>query len=421
MPLDTLTVITIVTPLFGILCLLVELCIFINPSERHIKIITSTTTSIILLASIYILVFQWSNNEFIFRMFDWYHIGKHEFSFDLEINTVNALFASVFMISIKVVGYFSSTYLHRDSGFFRFHLIYLFFTSATMLTVYAANFDTLFIGWECVGLASILLIAYFHQRESPARNSLYTLVIYRIGEIALIAALMLTHIYSTRLSFEKIDNFSDDKYLILVIILAICAAFVKAAQLPFSSWLPRAMEGPTSSSAVFYGGIATHLGPLLLIKMSHVLLLYKNICLILIIIALSTAIYATIVGRTRPDIKTQLAYATIAQLGIIFAEIGFGFIKLAIFHCLCHCLLRTFQFLKSPSALNDYKRLNLIRSDFYVEKLIPLKARVYLHSLIARSFGLHFIIFKPILILFIQVANAVHRLEKSQLKNGENK
>ena len=44
------------------------------------------------------------------------------------------------------------------------------------------------------------------------------------------------------------------------------AAAAKSAQIPFSSWLPRAMEGPTPSSAIFYGSLSVHLGVFLMLR-----------------------------------------------------------------------------------------------------------------------------------------------------------
>jgi NADH-quinone oxidoreductase subunit L len=55
-------------------------------------------------------------------------------------------------------------------------------------------------------------------------------------------------------------------YCSIYFILFFNAALVKSAQFPFSSWLPRAMEGPTPSSAIFYGSLSVHLGAFLLLR-----------------------------------------------------------------------------------------------------------------------------------------------------------
>ena len=67
---------------------------------------------------------------------------------------------------------FSRVYLHREPGFRRFFAIVLLFRGAMCLLTLADNLDLLFVGWECVGLASFLLIAFYHERRQATRNAL---------------------------------------------------------------------------------------------------------------------------------------------------------------------------------------------------------------------------------------------------------
>jgi NADH:ubiquinone oxidoreductase subunit 5 (subunit L)/multisubunit Na+/H+ antiporter MnhA subunit len=72
------------------------------------------------------------------------------------------------------------------------------------------------------------------------------------------------HIWNENITFAKLDNATlvlahiADHYnsVIFLICMIVIAAAIKSAQFPFSSWLPRAMEGPTTSSAVFYGSLS---------------------------------------------------------------------------------------------------------------------------------------------------------------------
>jgi NAD(P)H-quinone oxidoreductase subunit 5 len=152
---------------------------------------------------------------------------------------------------------------------------------------------------------------------------------------------------------------------------------------PFSGWLPRAMEGPTPSSAVFYGAISVHLGAFLLLRVSPILDLSPLLCALVVTQGLVTAGYATLAGRVQTDIKTALAFASLTQVGLIVAEIGLGFRYLALLHLIGHACLRTLQFLRAPTLLHDYHTLenamgrHLPRTSGFWTRRVPEAALVW--------------------------------------------
>jgi NADH:ubiquinone oxidoreductase subunit 2 (subunit N) len=142
--------------------------------------------------------------------------------------------------------------------------------------------------------------------------------------------------------------------------MILIAAAAKSAQLPFSSWLPRAMEGPTPSSAIFYGSLAVHMGIFLLLRTFPFWEHQLSIRILIGVIGLLTSIMATGTARVQSSVKSQIAYASIAQIGLIFIEIAAGFENLALWHFAGNAFLRTYQLLVSPSVVSY-----LIREQFY--------------------------------------------------------
>ena len=143
----------------------------------------------------------------------------------------------------------------------------------------------------------------------------------------------------------------------MVCSLLLVAAAGKSALAPFCGWLPRAMEGPTPSSAVFYGALSVHLGAFLLLRISPLLDLSISLSAAVVALGLITAIYSHYVGSVQTDIKSALSFASLAQVGVIVAEIGLGFRYLPLFHLLGHACLRTLQFVRAPTLLQDYGTL----------------------------------------------------------------
>jgi NAD(P)H-quinone oxidoreductase subunit 5 len=135
------------------------------------------------------------------------------------------------------------------------------------------------------------------------------------------------------------------------------AAAGKSALVPFSGWLPRAMEGPTPSSAVFYGALSVHLGVFLLLRVSPLLERSVPLCVAVVALGLTTALFSYLAEGVQTDIKSALAFASLVQVGIIVAEIGLGFRYVALVHLLGHACLRTLQFLRAPTLLHDYHTL----------------------------------------------------------------
>jgi NADH:ubiquinone oxidoreductase subunit 5 (subunit L)/multisubunit Na+/H+ antiporter MnhA subunit len=112
------------------------------------------------------------------------------------------------------------------------------------------------------------------------------------------------------------------------------------------------MEGPTPSSAVFYGAVMIHAGVYLLILLQP---LFEHAPLVMLLLAgvgLLTAVYSFTVGLTQTDVKSSLAFATSGQLGLMFLECGLGFWQLASWHLCAHAVVRGYSFLTAPSLMH---------------------------------------------------------------------
>jgi NAD(P)H-quinone oxidoreductase subunit 5 len=128
-----------------------------------------------------------------------------------------------------------------------------------------------------------------------------------------------------------------------------------------------------------------HLGAFLLLRVSPILELSPPLCAAVVTLGVATAVFAALAGRVQTDIKTALAFASMTQLGIIVAEIGLGFRYLALIHIIGHACLRTLQFLRAPTILQDYHLLeNAIgghlthRAGFW-ERFVPEAVRIWLY------------------------------------------
>ena len=291
--------------------------------------------------------------------------GDYDFHVKLLFDRLSVPFCALSFVLCATIGAFAERYIHRERGYHRFFMLYAIFTLGMIVAAVAGTVETLFAGWELVGLSSVLLIGFYNERPAPVRNGFRVWVIYRTSDAALLLAAILTHRLTEHGDFhallgegvwpnEVVTSISPLNATIIGGLLLIAAAG-KSALLPFCGWLPRAMEGPTPSSAVFYGALSVHLGAFLLLRMSPLFEHSLPLAIAAVILGSATAVYGFLVGRVQTDIKSALSFASLTQVGIIVAEIGLGFRYLALVHLLGHACLRTLQFVRAPSLLLEYK------------------------------------------------------------------
>lgn len=336
---------------------------------------------------------------------------EYDFFLDFYFDKVSMVYLLVGSFLVFLVTRYSRFYMHREPGFKRFFNTLLFFFIGYNITVLAGNFETLFIGWEILGITSFLLIAFYRDRYLPVKNANKVFSVYRIGDIGLILAMWASHhLWHENITFMKLHNailvsehLEQHSFVGMFISISILiAAAAKSAQLPFSSWLPRAMEGPTPSSAIFYGSLSVHLGAFLLMRTFP---FWENQTLIRVLIGLlglSTSIIALFIARVQSTVKSQIAYASVSQIGIIFIEIAFGFQNLALIHFAGNAFLRTYQLLISPSVVSYLIReqfFNFKANEHTFEDTLSKKIEYSLYLLSLKEWNLdlviNYIIWKP--------------------------
>lgn len=298
-----------------------------------------------------------------------YRTSGYEFVINFYFDGVAAVYLLVGAFVSFLILRFSRYYLHLADGYKRFFNTILFFYLGYNLTALSGNFETLFMGWEILGLSSFLLVAFYRERYLPTRNAVKVFSIYRIGDVGILLAMWASHhLWHENVTFQKLSNYAlvhehlqaHSAMGIFVSLMILLAAAAKSAQLPFSSWLPRAMEGPTPSSAIFYGSLSVHFGVFLLLR-THPFWEHQITARVAIgLVGLATALVSFPIARVQSTIKAQIAYASIGQIGIMFIEIALGFTTLALIHFAGNAFLRTYQLLVSPSAASY-----LIRDQFY--------------------------------------------------------
>lgn len=384
-------------------------------AERSVALMTSaavvtTVTSLAVALATYLFAGlkaqTWTARE-------WFSTTGGALQLDLLVDGWSLTFAFVAAIICGTVSAFSYRYLHRELGFVRYFVLYACFVLGVQLVALAGSIEVLFAGWELLGLSSSMLIAFFHERRSPVKNAMRVYSIYRVSDASmLVAAVLIHHLVgsgslSTLFRVGKVGamHAHSGVQVIAITFFFLLAAAGKSGLVPFSGWLPRAMEGPTPSSAVYYGALSVHAGCYLLWRAGP-LIRSSLVAQVLVIAAgVATTVLAALAARVQTNVKSALSYATLTQVGVIVVEIALGLRTLAFIHLLGNACIRLVQFLTAPNVLLDLHGLegvNIARG--------ARRPRLYAFAL--QEGGLDVILDALVVRPFLALARAGQRLDE---------
>ena len=298
-------------------------------------------------------------------LYQWFAAGDFSVSFGVYIDKLTAVMLMVVTVVSSMVHVYSIGYMEEDPSRPRFFSYLSLFTFMMLALVTAPNMLQMFLGWEGVGLASYLLIGFWHHKETANAASLKAFLVNRVADVGLILGMLVAFTYFGSLNFADVfasapslANMNmtflghDWPVLEVMCVLLLIGAMGKSAQFGFHTWLPDAMEGPTPVSALIHAATMVTAGVFLLARISPVLE-YTTFALQMIAwVGAITALFAATIGLTQRDIKRVIAYSTCSQLGYMFFACGVSAYSAAMFHLMTHAYFKALLFLGAGSVIH---------------------------------------------------------------------
>jgi NADH-quinone oxidoreductase subunit L len=355
---DWLTIVTFAVPILPLVIATwfgLSLAAGIRLRERTMARASVAVATIVAIGSLVVLVHSLVDTApRRLVLVHWLFVPGHEIDVAFWIDPLSAVMMAMTTTLAFLVSWFSVSYLHREVGFQRYFMLVNLFVTGMLVLVMGDGFVLVFLGWEWVGICSALLIGFFHERAAPVRAGARAFFTNRFGDFGLLtAALFAAHEFGAdgwAAMLEHADGLSPGMATLMGLALFL-AAMSKSAQLPFSSWMVHAVEGPTTSTGLFYGAVMAHAGVYLMLRTGPIAIQSDATMIAMIVVGVTTLVYATAVGAAQPDAKSSIIYATIAQLGAMFAACGAGAWHLVVVLMVLHAGLRAVQFLVAPSII----------------------------------------------------------------------
>ncbi len=270
---------------------------------------------------------------------------------------------SLMFLLVSFVGWiicrYSVRYLDGEATQGRYFRWTAFTIGSVSWMILAGNLLMFFAAWVATSLGLHQLLLHYGQRPAARCAAWTKFAISRLGDLALLGALVLTYTAFRTFDFAElfaaVDGSSGAGALPhptahWIGWLLVLGAVTKSAQLPFHSWLPQTMETPTPVSALMHAGIV-NAGGYLVIRTSPLISLTPSALICLAAVGAATACFASVVMLTQTSIKRSLAYSTIAQMGFMMLQCGLGAFSAAMLHILAHSLYKAHAFLGSGGVL----------------------------------------------------------------------
>ena len=282
-------------------------------------------------------------------------------SLDVQAGLLFDPLSAVFVLLITGVGalihVYSIGYMAHDPARRRFFAYLNLFVAAMLLLVLGNSYVALYVGWEGVGLASYLLIAFWYTRPAAATAAKKAFIMNRVGDVGLALAIFIMFAQLGTTSYAGV--FGNVGLLAggtvtaigLLLLLGACG---KSGQFPLQAWLPDAMEGPTPVSALIHAATMVTAGVYLIARSAPVFDQTPTARTVVLVIGAITLMIGAIVGCAYDDIKKVLAYSTVSQIGYMFLAVGLGPVGYAagIAHLLAHGFFKAGLFLGAGSVMH---------------------------------------------------------------------
>nr|YP_010048886.1 NADH-plastoquinone oxidoreductase subunit 5 [Aganope dinghuensis]QPK77259.1 NADH-plastoquinone oxidoreductase subunit 5 [Aganope dinghuensis] len=305
-------------------------------------------------SSIYQYVWSWTINN----------------DLSLEFGYLIDSLISIMSILITTVGIlviiYSDNYMSHDQGYLRFFAYMIFFNISMLGLVTSSNLIQIYIFWELVGMCSYLLIGFWFTRPIAANACQKAFVTNRVGDFGLLLGILglywITGSFEFRDLFQIVNNLIYKNevnifFVTLCALLLFCGSVAKSAQFPLHVWLPDAMEGPTPISALIHAATMVAAGIFLVARLLPLFIVLPSIMNGISVIGIITVVLGATLAIAQKDIKKNLAYSTMSQLGYMMLALGMGSYRAALFHLITHAYSKALLFLGSGSIIHSMEAI----------------------------------------------------------------
>jgi len=304
----------------------------------------------------------------------WIQLRELQVSFGVLIDHLSLLMALVVTGVGSGIFIYSIGYMAEDAAYSRYFGMLSLFVFSMLTIVLADNWLELFMGWELVGFCSYMLIGHWYERPAAADAGKKAFMVNRVADFGFILGIAALWANSSPSIAERTLSFAvlqdrlpqllqlgwlTPETLSGIGLLIFCGVLGKSAQMPLHVWLPDAMEGPTSVSALIHAATMVAAGVFMLCRTFWLFAGSESTLLVIAWVGGITALLAACLALVESDLKRILAYSTLSQLGYMVMAVGLGGPIIAMYHLTTHAFFKALLFLAAGSVIHGTHQQNI--------------------------------------------------------------
>lgn len=337
--------------------------------------------------------------EVISQSYSWFAV----LNIGILIDPLAAVMLSMVSFVSLLIHIYAVSYMSHDAGKARYFAETALFTAAMLSLILSDNILQLFVSWELVGLCSYLLIGFWFEKPSAAAAAKKAFLTTRVGDVMFLTGIIVLTsdllklaggfqegVYLLRFDeiFSYIPQLSalqanifgfEISHLTIITLLFFGGAVGKSGQFPLHVWLPDAMEGPTTVSALIHAATMVTAGVYLVARTFPMFIAAPDSLMVVAYFGGFTALFAGTMGIVMNDLKRVLAFSTISQLGYMMLALGMGTtigleaVGVSLFHLINHAFFKALLFLCAGSVIHAVGTQDM-RELGGVGKVMPITA-----------------------------------------------
>jgi NADH:ubiquinone oxidoreductase subunit 5 (subunit L)/multisubunit Na+/H+ antiporter MnhA subunit len=313
----------------------------------NVLIISPIVSWIVLYNIIFVCI---DKNSSVYSIsYDFISLYNYNLCLSLDISVYLSIIIILLINVSFVINLYIVRYLYCDKNIVRFVSNMMLFTFSMMLLILSNDMITLFIGWEMIGITSLILISYYNNRIESVRSGLKAIMYNRLGDVSLMCAIIICInmflssnlvLYSLLFNYSYYNCIYNNKLMLLIGICIIISAWSKSAQLGFQPWLLDAMEGPTPVSALLHSATLITAGVVILYKFSYLLYFNSSLMILVLLLSCVSCLMNSFSSINYLDIKRIVAYSTCTHVSLMILIVSLDIIvsirEISLLHLFYH-------------------------------------------------------------------------------------
>ena len=317
--------------------------------------------------------------------YTWVTAGSFKVSMQILVDPVSLTMMLIVTGVGGLIVWYSMGYMKGEDEERRYFAYMALFVFAMLMLVMGGNLLLLLVGWGLVGLASYLLIGFYHERPEAVAAAKKAFLMNAIGDATMALGFFLLIAKTGTLAFptEASAGALSSSTANLVALGLLGGAIAKSAQLPLHTWLPDAMEGPTPVSALIHAATMVTAGVYLIVRTHLIFQAAPDVQHLSAVLGGITIVVAGVIALVQWDIKRVIAYSTMSQIGYMFLAAGLGAYGYAMFHLMTHAFFKALLFLSAGVIIHHLAGEQDIRKMGGLRKVMPFTHAAFLVGALA--------------------------------------